>query len=420
LESILLVDDEPAVSRSLARCLKREDYRVYTANSGMDALKVLQRQSINVVISDQRMPKMTGSQLFTFVKNRYPETIRIILSGYSDFGALTEAINQGGIHKFLPKPWNNQILRTEIRQALESHGLKKLNGQLSHLFKQAIESIVILNAKGFIESVNPAFLKVINLQKQQVIGLPINKFFDRTSTQVLYDRLQDLNPEQGCHGELLLVRPHKPMLPVLLSYISIGHCGSKPRFAIMFIDNRLQKENEQKIEYLAYYDELTQLPNRRLFNDHLQLALDHAERSNRNVGLLFIDLDGFKKMNDRFGHKVGDNLLSFVSDQFRSVIRKDETLARYGGDEFVVILPDLTDIKSCRIVAEKLIAALDKPFVVGERQFFVKPSIGISTLIDDNKNNLVRNADAAMYSSKSKGGNCYQFYAPDYYKKYFG
>ncbi len=391
--SLLLVDDEPDVSKSLSRLLRRDKYEIFTATSGEEALEVLQQHPIKVVISDQRMPHMSGSQLLTQVKEQYPDTIRIIISGYADFQAVSDAINQGSIYKFLAKPWNSDMLRAEIREAFNTQSLRQRNRQLMHLFDGTIEAIILIREDGIIENVNPAFSDLTQFPAQEVVG-------------------NTLTHQDEWHGELNCMKSSGEMLPVWMSFMKIKGPSDQARFAALFIDITDQKQKEARIEFQAYHDELTSLPNRRLFNDHLELALNQSKHHQQNVAVLLMGLDRYKQINDTLGHKAGDQLLVAISERLSEVVRKGETLARFGGDEFVVILNSPMSLQDCESVAQNIISALSEPFEIVGEKVHISPSIGISSLLTDGENQdlLVRHADSAMYRAKALGGNGFQFY----------
>ncbi len=411
-DSLLLVDDEPSVSTSLSRLLRKENYQVFTADSGAQALKILQENTIKVIVSDQRMPKMTGSELFAQVKDKYPDTIRIILSGYTDFDSISDAINKGSIYKFLEKPWNNEVLRTEIRQAFNTQGLIQRNQQLNHLFESTIEAITICNNKGCIESTNPAFQKLTQFSAEEVLDSSLMNLFENCPEELADKSLANFAPNEEWHGELTCKKSNGQSLPVWLSFMSLKGCYKEPYFVALFIDISEQKKKEAHIEFQAYHDALTGLANRRLFNDHLELAFYQSKRDNRELAVLFLDLDRFKIINDTLGHPIGDALLIEVSKRLSTVVRKGETLARFGGDEFVIILPSLHIHKDAETVAHKILAQFKEPFKIGRHCIYTTPSIGINTTRTggESPDILVCHADSAMYRAKSMGGNCFHYY----------
>ncbi|HEX6291050.1 MAG TPA: bifunctional diguanylate cyclase/phosphodiesterase [Herpetosiphonaceae bacterium] len=182
---------------------------------------------------------------------------------------------------------------------------------------------------------------------------------------------------------------------------------------------KIAVQNYQQVEALlshqAFHDSLTNLPNRALFKDRLQRALAHTQRHQQSLAVLFLDLDEFKYINDRFGHKTGDALLIMMSERLQASLRAEDTAARLGGDEFTVLLEELPDIHGAVMVAERIIGELDKPFVVGDQTFFVTASIGItwSATGQEHADELLRQADVAMYRAKSLGKARYALYDPE-------
>jgi len=174
-------------------------------------------------------------------------------------------------------------------------------------------------------------------------------------------------------------------------------------------------EREARIQHLAYYDPLTGLPNRALLNDRLQQAVAEADRHQRQVGVMLLDLDRFKDINDSLGHEAGDQLLKSVAERLAGAVRKGDTVARLGGDEFVVILPDLAHTDDAARVAHKVMEAFARPFHLQSRELYVGTSVGITIYPHDDKSvpNLMRNADIAMYRAKEAGRNSYQFYTAE-------
>jgi diguanylate cyclase (GGDEF)-like protein/PAS domain S-box-containing protein len=175
------------------------------------------------------------------------------------------------------------------------------------------------------------------------------------------------------------------------------------------------RQNVERFETLAHYDVLTGLPNRVLFYDRLKQSLAHARRNQWNVGVMFIDVDRFKYVNDTLGHAVGDKLLKQVSERLTRAVRADDTVGRLGGDEFAIVLSNLTSVQDANPVAQKLMASFNEPFRLEGSEVFVTGSIGITLFPDDStdQDTLIKNADAAMYRAKELGRNGYQFYTPE-------
>jgi len=174
-------------------------------------------------------------------------------------------------------------------------------------------------------------------------------------------------------------------------------------------------EAEEKLRFMAHHDELTGLPNRMLFMDRLSRALSRSSRNNRSTALLFMDLDRFKNINDTFGHETGDAFLRMIAERLKQDIRGSDTVARFGGDEFAVILEDANGVDDVIQVAEKILEVLAKPFKINNHDFYATTSIGISLFPDDasDAQTLLKHSDTAMYRAKELGRNNYQFYSKD-------
>lgn len=186
--------------------------------------------------------------------------------------------------------------------------------------------------------------------------------------------------------------------------------GAVTHFIAIQNDVTLQRESSERERYLAYHDPLTGLPNRRYFLDLQRRALLLAKRANTLVALLFIDLDRFKPVNDALGHQAGDRLLCAVSERLTASVRKSDTVARVGGDEFTILLPDLANREDAIMLATKVVAAISRPFMIDGRQIDIAASVGVAfyPFDGDNPEELMRKADQAMYAAKSHGGNCYR------------
>ena len=173
-----------------------------------------------------------------------------------------------------------------------------------------------------------------------------------------------------------------------------------------------RKRQEEEARFLAYHDTLTGLPNRRLLDDRLRQAIFLAQRRDSRIALMVVDLDHFKQVNDALGHRAGDAVLREAAHRVAGCLRKADTLARHGGDEFVVVIPDLQQEGDCQVVAEKILRSLVPPFQVDGRDFVIGASIGVSLYPADAGDGeaLLRNADVAMYRAKQLGRNNYRFY----------
>jgi diguanylate cyclase (GGDEF)-like protein/PAS domain S-box-containing protein len=246
-------------------------------------------------------------------------------------------------------------------------------------------------------------------------------------TSQLYRDGQPLTPEelpmqraaaQGAEVvdmEMDVVRDGEKMATILGYAAPLFDEGGRPRGAIgAYLDITERKRAEEQIKSLAYHDALTGLPNRRLFQDRLSVAVAQAHRSGQRLAVLYLDLDRFKPVNDSFGHSAGDRLIQDVAERLRTCLREGDTVARLGGDEFTLLLPGVSQVVDVARVAEKVLDTLRLPFQIEGREIFATASIGISLYPEDGRDveTLIKNADAAMYRAKQQGRDNYQLYAP--------
>ncbi|PHV05957.1 sensor domain-containing diguanylate cyclase [Janthinobacterium sp. BJB412] len=278
------------------------------------------------------------------------------------------------------------------------------------------DGVVVLDAAGSIVAVNPAFSQITGYSEQEAIGR------DRTLTrsgrhdEAFYEQMWNEQINSGFwRGELWNQRKNGELYLEWLTVSAVrDHRGIATHYVGVFSDITKAKESQEKLDHLAHHDPLTALPNRLLFHDRLQHALQRAVRDDEQLALLFIDLDRFKNVNDTLGHHIGDELLKQVAKALSDKLREGDTLARLGGDEFIVLLEDVEGQYKASMVAEKLVAMFEQPFMVAGHELFVTCSVGISLFPTDaaDLNMLIRNADVAMYQAKARGRNGYSFYAP--------
>jgi diguanylate cyclase (GGDEF)-like protein/PAS domain S-box-containing protein len=278
------------------------------------------------------------------------------------------------------------------------------------------DGVMVVDADGKIVAVNPAFTQITGYSEQEAVGK------DRTLTrsgrhdEAFYQDLwTELVTTGFWRGEIWNLRKSGELYLEWLTVSAVrDNRGQTTHYVGVFSDITLVKESQEKLDHLAHHDPLTALPNRLLFNDRLQHALQRATRDSEQLALLFIDLDRFKNVNDTLGHHIGDELLKQVARALQEKLREGDTLARLGGDEFIVLLEDVDGQYSASLVAEKLVAMFEQPFMVAGHELFVTCSVGISLFPADatDLNMLIRNADVAMYQAKARGRNGYSFYMP--------
>ncbi|WP_348694217.1 EAL domain-containing protein [Duganella fentianensis] len=278
------------------------------------------------------------------------------------------------------------------------------------------DGVVVLDAKGLIVAVNPAFTQITGYSEAEALGKDHTLTRSGRHEAAFYESMWQEQVTQGYwRGEIWNRRKSGELYLEQLTVNAVRDSdGVTTHYVGVFSDITKAKESQEKLDHLAHHDPLTALPNRLLFHDRLQHALQRATRDKEQLALLFIDLDRFKYVNDTLGHHIGDELLKQVSKALQARLREGDTLARLGGDEFIVLLEDIDSQYGASQVAEKLVQMFEQPFVVAGHELFVTCSVGISLFPDDatDLNMLIRNADVAMYQAKARGRNGYSFYTP--------
>ncbi|WP_141694789.1 EAL domain-containing protein [Candidatus Thiodiazotropha endoloripes] len=282
------------------------------------------------------------------------------------------------------------------------------------VFDTTAEGIMVTDEENRIKTVNPAFSRITGYSQEEVLGRTPNILSSGRHSKSFYEDLWESVLHKGYwSGEIWNRRKDGSVFPEWLSISAIkGEHGIAKEFVAVFSDITKHKENEEQIRYQANYDALTGLPNRSLLSDRLNQAIAAAHRENWMLAVLFIDLDHFKVVNDTFGHVVGDELLQLVSARIKACLRESDTVARFGGDEFIILLQDVTEMDSVANVATNIIDHITRVFSLYGREIYIGASIGITVYPDDavNADSLLRNADMAMYQAKERGRNTYQFF----------
>ena len=265
--------------------------------------------------------------------------------------------------------------------------------------------------------VNKAWEKYFGLPRDQFIGKTVHDLYrnDPKIAERLHADDQLLWDRAGTTVyETVITTPDGRHHDAVFYKATFAHAdGSVAGLIGTIIDITERKLAEERVRHLAQYDELTGLSNRNMFNQQLARAFAQARRHARPLAILFIDLDGFKNINDTLGHQAGDHVLKEVAVRLRDCLRESDTVGRLGGDEFVVLIEELPHSGHITVVAQKILAAVAKPFILQEQEFHITASIGISTYPDDGEDmqGLLKNADIAMYRAKERGKNNYQFYS---------
>jgi diguanylate cyclase (GGDEF)-like protein/PAS domain S-box-containing protein len=282
------------------------------------------------------------------------------------------------------------------------------------VLEQSGEGIMICDPQRRILVVNKAFERLTGFSAAEAVGQsPAILRSGRQDTEFYAQLWRELTATGHWAGEIWNRRKNGELYIewLSLSMVNDAH-GAASHYVGMFSDITVRKQAEDQVRRLAHYDVLTGLPNRSLLLDRLDQLIEISRRDTHKVGVMFIDLDRFKEVNDSLGHDAGDLLLQTIASRIIHILRRSDTVGRMGGDEFVVLLPELANSVDAAVTAQKLLDEVSAPLLLNEQQLSITASIGICVFPDDGTtvSELIRNADAAMYRAKSSGRDGYQFY----------
>lgn len=421
--SILVVEDDPGdlgLTKSFVRLAGMrtvgDNDAVVSAPTLAEGVAAALVRRPDVVLLDLSLPDSMGLSTVQAMRAALPDVPIIVLTGQDDH-QLAEAALHAGAQDYLVKgQFDHDALGRAIRHALVR---QKLESRL-HLFKAALNSvangIVITDVHATIEWANPAFTRMTGIALADAVG--------HTPGEVLNSGKQDVHFYQRMwatilagrvwSGELVNRRRDGTLYDEALTIAPVTDSNGRiQHFVAVKQDISERKASEERVQYLAHHDQLTDLPNRVLLSDRLFQALAQARRDRCTLALMFLDLDNFKPVNDSLGHDIGDLLLKEVALRLKACVPRDsDTVSRLGGDEFVILLAQIDKAMDAVVVAGKILAALNRPFTIGSHSIGISVSIGIAVYPQhgDDVNRLMKSADTAMYLAKKAGRNCYRFF----------
>lgn len=442
--AIVCVDDDTWILSSLGEQLQRQfgpDYDIELAadgEEGLAAIAELQAEGITIplILSDQAMPGMSGDRFLIHAHQLVPQALKILLTGENRAEAVGNALNQASLYRYIAKPWDETDLLLTVQEALRSYEqrqqlqaqqqyLAQMNQQLAQslatlqaTLDATADGILVLDQAGNITNFNQKSLDLLGIEREAKPTTDVAGGSDRLPQ---LPQIQREVQQRTALWELLSSSQCLPIYHELTARTPSGErcfecCGQSQVVAgkitgqvWSFRDITLRKQAEALIQHQAHHDGLTGLANRVQFDRHLAAKLSEAERSQECFAVLFVDLDHFKQVNDTLGHSVGDALLRQVVDRLQSCSRHQDLIARWGGDEFTLILSDLLQAEDSVALAQRIWEALQFPFEIDGHCLQVTASIGIAFYPEDgvSANDLLNHADRALYQAKYQGRNGY-------------
>jgi diguanylate cyclase (GGDEF)-like protein len=449
---VLVVDDEIHMLQSLEGLLGLNGYAVDTALGGEDACCYLESVQYDLVLLDLNMEGIDGFAVMDFIASKCIDVETVVVSGKTAFDAVRNALRKGA-SDFVKKPYSPEELFATIDSALNKKRLRserdrfethvsKSEALYRYIVDQSPDIVFLLDGDGLFTFSNSQIKTLLGYSPEQLLGLPFTQLIKRPNLDVsdFFARLSKGGHTEGLHNiEMSLIHQTDQSLenifdvtvfPVLTDIMGIAGTVTRGKNGLgsdtdtktnrsgfsgyygTARDITQSKSAEKVIRFQAYHDLLTQLPNRSLLNDRLEVAIAHSLRFGRQLAVLFLDLDRFKNINDSFGHSVGDMLLKAVSTRLQNCLRAGDTLSRFGGDEFVLLLPEVDGPTDVAEVAQKIIDTVQLPFDLENQKIFISVSIGIAFFPEfgGSPDELIKQADTAMYQAKINGKNSYAMF----------
>lgn len=414
---VLLVEDDEAdahLVRQMLRSNKRPAFEVTQTSSLSEAKHQLSSGNPEVVLLDLSLPDSSGIATVLACRQAAGAVPLIVLTGHDDSEFALKSLDAGAQDYLVKGNFDADGLVRSIRYAMIRARLEARNHLLLASLEAVGNGVMITDRDANIEWVNRAFEMLSGYSRNELIGhKPSEVVKSGVHESAFYRTMwQTILSGQTWRGEVVNRRKDGTLQNEEITISPVkDENGTIRNFVGIKQDISERKQIEERIRHMAQYDALTDLPNRSLFSDRLQRALASAKRDQGRLALMYIDLDRFKPINDTLGHNVGDLLLKEVARRMEDCVRESDTVARVGGDEFVVLLPGIERIEDAGRVAEKIRNSLNRPFLVAGQELSISSSTGIALYPDHGHDEieLSKNADSAMYQAKQSGRDTVRF-----------
>ncbi|MEI6205566.1 MAG: EAL domain-containing protein [Desulfuromonadales bacterium] len=439
-QRILIVDDEPRMRSSLRLLLSDAGRDIFECNTGSESMAILTSQEVDLVLLDINLPDISGLRVMEWIAGNKIPTSVIMVSADVHIDSAIRALRCGAV-EYVRKPHELEEIQHKVESVLHRRRLERSHAMMTARLEQSerlhrflVDSspdlIYTLDSEGRFKFINGRVESMLGYSREELIGNyytvivheedlehAVYAFTERRSDDRATANIEVRLRSKDNRYRHFESRHVVAMLSAMGMYESgpVGQEQQSRRFLGTYgvaRDITERKIAEETISFQALHDHLTSLPNRRLFKDHLELSMAQSHRYGGVVGVMFIDLDRFKLVNDTHGHAEGDKLLKSVAQRLSGCVRASDTLARQGGDEFTILLPDLSHPEGAAVIAEKILEEFKLPFIVAGQEFRATASIGISIFPRDGENAdlLLKHADIAMYKVKANGKDGYTFF----------
>ena len=432
IDTALLIEDNPGDARLLREMFNEQGSRnteLTIVRSMAEAEQYLSGHAVDIILLDLGLPDAQGMAAVRRAHAAAPRTPLVVLTGLDDESLAAQALQEGAQDYIVKSQIDTYgTTRGLLRSLRYAVGRKTLEDAL---FVEKERAQVTLNSigdavactdvAGKLTFLNLVAEKLTGWTWQEAAGLPMPEVFrilDTTNREVIpnpMDRAVRRDETVHLPANSILVRRDGFEIPIEDSVAPIHDGEGRPAGAvIVFRDVSVARAMALQMTHSAEHDFLTGLPNRMLLNDRISQAIVLASRHNKHVAILFLDLDGFKHINNSLGHPVGDKLLQSIATRLVDCVRASDTVSRQGGDEFVVLLSEVELSEDAAITARRMLLAVSRPHSIDQHDLHITTSIGVSVYPEDglDAETLIKNADTAMYQAKESGRQSFQFFKP--------
>jgi diguanylate cyclase (GGDEF)-like protein/PAS domain S-box-containing protein len=428
-KTILIVDDDLTAITLMRAALQKAGFAVSTAVDGADGLRQFRDKPSDMVMLDVDMPGLSGYEVCAALRLEAGPLLPIVMvTGFDDFRSV-DAAYVAGATDFIAKPINWTLLGHRVRYLLRGYqavlDLGTAEARNTALLAALPDLLFELDIDGRYVQYHPPRSDLLTARAENFIGKTIEEVLSPEAARVCRAAMQEAYETGASIGKQLELQLPGGTAWVEVSVSRSLYSDQTPHFIMIARDVTESRAAADQIRRLAYYDQLTGLPNREQFRSRVAGALDHAGTTKRQLALLCIDLDKFKRINDTLGHSVGDDLLRMTALRLREAVRRgdpvdraipggtgDADLSRLGGDEFMYLMPDIESPDQAGVIATRILTAIMQPILLARHEVMVTPSIGIAVYPTDGEDfeTLFKSADLAMYFAKRQGPGTFAFF----------
>jgi len=430
---VILVEDDIRFAQSLDRLLTGAGFDVTMAHTGSAARKLLADESFHVALVDMNLPDVSGHDLIKEINDRKINTASIVVSGETEIDAAIKALRVGALD-FVRKPAEPALLLHAVRRAIQQRCIEREHREFQqrlhrserlhrYLVDKSPDIILMMDQDARVTFVNNRLGDLLGMDSDAILGRHITDLVyehDRERAQYAFNASKLMETSK----HLLEFRLHSNLdqngyrhFEIVLSAADsdendYGGSIDEDHFYLVARDITARRDAEERARFHANHDALTGLPNRNLFRDRLGLALVQARRNNERLAVLFLNIDRFKSVNDLYGHAQADELLNRITERIQRCLRGGDTLARFGGDEFLLLNTGILNNDEVLAIVARINDELAEPFRISGKQVFLSVSAGIALFPEhgENADALIRHANIALYHGRITGSSSHTFF----------